>query len=177
MIQFTGRVKGRKSIKLFIDTNYFLQPLGNPRRGEREIDAQTWSASEYAGRTMRNDEAVFGVNFVDGRIKGYPKYNPRSRRPNLMYFRFVRGHKRYGMNQFSDNNDGTVTDAATGLMWQKQDSGQGMDWESALKYAENLTLAGHRDWRLPNIKQVDMIMACDDHYAYLPPIVSNWADP
>ena len=158
LIQFTGRVSGQKAIKPFIDKKYFHQPLGNPSLGEREIDAQTWSATEYVGRTMRNDETVFGVNFVDGRIKGYPKYNPRTRRPNKMYFRYVRGNKYYGINHYIDNKDGTVTDAATGLMWQKSDSGQGMDWEQALRYAENLTLAKYNDWRLQNAKELQSIV-------------------
>ena len=158
LIQFTGRVSGQKAIKPFIDKKYFHQPLGNPSLGEREIDAQTWSATEYVGRTMRNDETVFGVNFVDGRIKGYPKYNPRTRRPNKMYFRYVRGNKYYGINHYIDNKDGTVTDAATGMMWQKSDSGQGMDWEQALRYAENLTLAKYNDWRLPNAKELQSIV-------------------
>ena len=30
------------------------------------------------------------------------------------------------------NNDKTITDTATGLMWSKADSGKGMDWEEAL---------------------------------------------
>lgn len=89
LIQFTGSVKGQKAVDPFIDTKYFNQPLGNSGMGEREIDAQTWSATEYVGRTMGKDETVFGVNFVDGRIKGYPKYNPRTHEPNKMYFRFV----------------------------------------------------------------------------------------
>jgi len=88
LIIFTGRVQGEKAIDFFIDTNYFNQPLGD----EREIDAQTWSSTEYVGRTMQNDETIFGVNFVDGRIKGYPKYDPRTRQPNKMYFRLVRGN-------------------------------------------------------------------------------------
>jgi hypothetical protein len=158
LIQFTGMAKGEKAMKMFIDTGYFKQPLGNTVGGEREIDAQTWSANEYVGRTMRNDETVFGVNFVDGRIKGYPKYNPRNRQPNKMYFRFVRGNPDYGKNIFIDNGDGTITDKATGLMWQKTDSGQGLDWEGALAYAENLELAGHSDWRLPNAKELQGIV-------------------
>jgi hypothetical protein len=158
LILFTGRVEGQHAIAPFIDTKYFDQPLGDPALGEREIDAQTWSATEYVGRTMMNDETVFGVNFVDGRIKGYPKYNPRTRRPNRMYFRFVRGNPGYGKNTFVDNKDGTVTDLATGLMWQKADSGRGMDWQAALKYAEDLTLAGHDDWRLPNAKELQSLV-------------------
>jgi hypothetical protein len=158
LIQFTGKASGQRAIEPFIDTHYFDQPLGDTRSGEREIDAQTWSATEYVGRTMRNDETVFGVNFVDGRIKGYPKYNPRTRQPNRMYFRFVRGVKDYGINTFVDNKNGTVTDAATGLMWQKSDSGLGMNWEKALKYAEDLSLGGYSDWRLPNAKELQSIV-------------------
>ncbi|MBN1522963.1 MAG: DUF1566 domain-containing protein [Spirochaetales bacterium] len=158
LILFTGKVQGEKSITLFIDTSYFTQPLGDPKKGEREIDAQTWSATEYAGKTMNGDATVFGVNFIDGRIKGYPKFDPRTRAPNKMYFRMVRGNPDYGKNSFTDNNDGTVTDHATGLMWQKADSGKGMDWEHALAYAETLSAAGHNDWRLPSAKELQSIV-------------------
>ncbi len=158
LIKFTGKVQGQKAIEPFIDTKYFNQPLGDTRSGERQIDAQTWSATEYVGRTMRNDETVFGVNFVDGRIKGYPKYNPRTRKPNKMYFRFVRGNKAYGKNSFVDNGNGTIMDSATGLMWQQSDSKKGMKWQEALKFAESLELAGHDDWRLPNAKELQSIV-------------------
>jgi len=158
LILFTGRVSGQRAIEPFIDKRYFNQPLGDPRIGEREIDAQTWTSTEYVGRTMRNDKTVFGVNFVDGRIKGYPKYNPRTQRSNKMYFRFVRGNKDYGKNSFIDKGNDTVTDVAAGLMWQKADSGKEMNWEKALEYAENLELGGYSDWRLPNAKELQSIV-------------------
>jgi len=158
LIQFTGRVKGQKAITPFIDTKYFDQPLGDTGEGEREIDAQVWSSTEYVGKTMNKDETVFGVNFVDGRIKGYPKYHPRTNEPNKMYFRYVRGNTGYGVNKLGDNGDGTVSDSATGLTWQKSDSGEGMNWKEALRYAENLTLGGHSDWRLPDAKELQSIV-------------------
>ena len=158
LIQFTGQVKGAKANKLFIDTNYFNQPLGNTKIGEREIDAQTWSSTVYVGKTMRNDATIFGVNFIDGRIKGYPKINKRKRTANTMYFRMVRGNTDYGKNNFIDNGDGTVSDYATGLMWQKADDGIARDWEAALAYSENLELAGYSDWRLPNAKELQSIV-------------------
>ena len=43
-------------------------------------------------------------------------------------------------------------------MWQQADSGVGMDWEAALAYAENSTVAGYNDWRLPNIKELQSIV-------------------
>jgi hypothetical protein len=112
----------------------------------------------YQGKTMGRDETIFGVNFVDGRIKGYPKFNPRSRSPNNMYFRLVRGNPQYGHNNFVDNRDGTVSDLATGLMWQKADSQKGLDWQAALAYSEKLRLANFEDWRLPSAKELQSIV-------------------
>ena len=160
LILFTGKVNGMIPYIRFIDTNYFNQPLGDTTIGERLIDAQTWSSTHYKGLTMDADSTIFGVNFVDGRIKGYPKYKPGSSNtlPSSMYFRMVRGNTQYGINQFVNNGDGTITDNATGLMWQQSDDGNARDWENALLYAENLTLAGYSDWRLPNAKELQSIV-------------------
>ena len=158
LIQFSGRVKGQHSISLFIDTEYFKQPLGDTSKGEREIDAQTWSATEYVGQTMNGNKTVFGVNFVDGRIKGYPVYKKRTHTANTMYFRMVRGNSEYGKNNLIDNEDGTVSDYATGLMWQKADDGKARNWKESLAYAENLELGSYSDWRLPNAKELHSIV-------------------
>lgn len=158
LIQYTGQSGGETANKLFIDEAYFVQPLEDTSKGEREIDAQTWSSTVYKGLTMNNDVTRFGVNFIDGRIKGYPVSDRRTNTERKMYFRLVRGNPEYGKNTFVDNNDGTITDTATGLMWQKADSGTGINWESALQYAQSLTLAGHDDWRLPNAKELQSIV-------------------
>ena len=159
LIRFTGTSGGEKAgDQRFIDTDYFVQPIGDTSKGEREIDAQTWSSTEYVGTTMNNDPTVFGVNFIDGRIKGYAKYSPVSGEPNVMYVRFVRGNTDDGLNDFVDNGNGTITDLATGLVWQTNDSGKGMDWQDALGYANNLELADRDDWRLPNAKELQSIV-------------------
>ncbi len=48
----------------------------------------------------------------------------------------------------TDNGDGTVQDDVTGLIWQ-QDVGGSYVWSDAISYCEDLSLAGHDDWRLP----------------------------
>ena len=160
LILYTGQVKGEVAITKFIDPRYFIQPLGNIAIGEREIDAQTWSSTQYKGLTMNGDSTVFGVNFIDGRIKGYPKYQPGSgnKTGKTMYFRMVRGNTSYGINKFSNNNDGTISDLATGLMWQQADDGIARDWQTAISYAENLVFASYSDWRLPNAKELQSIV-------------------
>ena len=56
----------------FIDTEYFDFAYGDTDAGERIIDAQMASSTTYVGTTMRGAHTMFGVNFADGRIKGYP---------------------------------------------------------------------------------------------------------
>ena len=49
---------------------------------------------------------------------------------------------------FTNNNNGTITDNVTGLMWQQVDGGE-MTFESAVAYCNSLTLGGLSGWRLP----------------------------
>jgi hypothetical protein len=158
LINFDGYCGGRvDDSRPYLDTRYFDFAYGDESEGERIIDCQDWSATQYVGKTMSGNATVFGVNFADGRIKGYPKVFPGGRDAR-MYVRYVRGNPAYGRNDFHDNGDGTITDRATGLMWQKADSGKGMNWGQALAYAANFKLAGHSDWRLPNAKELQSIV-------------------
>ena len=148
--------KDTKNLRPFIDDSVFEFSYGDPARGERVIDSQFATSTKYVSTTMGGNETLFGVNFADGRIKGYPI---NSRRGAKKFFvLYVRGEDNYGVNKFKDNGDGTISDEATGLMWTKADSGQGMDWPTALKYAEGMELAGHSDWRLPNAKELQSIV-------------------
>ena len=64
------------------------------------------------------------------------------------------------------NGDGTVSDTKTGLMWQQSES-EVMDWTAALSYCENLQLANHNDWRLPNRNELQSLV---DYSVYNPSI-------
>ena len=77
--------------------------------------------------------------------------------PLLKHVRAVRGTV-YGINNFTDNKDGTISDNATGLMWPKGDSGKGLNWKDALVYAKNANIADYTDWRLPNVKELQGIV-------------------
>lgn len=76
-------------------------------------------------------------------------------------------------SQFLDNNNGTVTDRKTGLMWKKcveGVSGSNCDsgspggfftWQAALQQPGVINssgFAGYHDWRLPNIKELRSIV-------------------
>ncbi|WP_415718561.1 DUF1566 domain-containing protein [Maridesulfovibrio sp.] len=157
LIDFNGRVMGAGSVLTpFIDTDYFDFKLGDSSKGERLIDCQDWSATTYVGQTMGGNPTAFGVNFADGRIKGYGKTGRGSH--SIKYIRYVRGNPDYGKNAFVNLKNGTVEDKATGLIWQQQDSAKQLNWQEALNYCENLNSAGRIDWRLPNVKELQSIV-------------------
>lgn len=70
---------------------------------------------------------------------------------------------------YTDNGNGTITDDATGLTWQKCSRGQNNDstcsgpnptegnWTSAVDYCNGLNLAG-QDWRLPSRLELETLI-------------------
>ncbi len=156
--------RGATGSRFFLDNRYFdlevpgTEVLENDRFASThrpQMMGQTWSSTIYAGKHWDRDgvEAAFFFNFLDGRIKQAPT---GGRRRGLFY-RCVRG-PRWGDNEFRANRDGTVTDGLSGLMWQRTDSLTASDWPGALNYCENLTQGGHRDWRLPNARELQSLV-------------------
>ena len=127
----------------FIDTGYFTFQYGQPLS-----DAPFISSTPYAG----SGGLVFGVNFADGRVIGYPTGE------QTFFMRYVRGAPGYGMSDLVDNGDGMLSDQASGLTWMQTDSQQALAWADALAYCEVLSWAGNDDWRLPNAKELYSIV-------------------
>lgn len=66
-------------------------------------------------------------------------------------------------DRFTDNGDGTITDNATSLMWPKDATDVGLNmidraWADQIAHIEGLTFAGHSDWRMPNLVELQSII-------------------
>lgn len=72
---------------------------------------------------------------------------------------------------YTDNGNGTISDSATGLIWQKCTARLGITlgncstgslemytWSNAITYCEGLILGSRSDWRLPNINELRSII-------------------
>jgi hypothetical protein len=85
--------------------------------------------------------------------------------------------------RFVDNNDNTISDNLTGLMWAKEDSWQmearWLSWDEASEYSKNMAyqqLAGYNDWRLPE-KEEMLLLIDPDHTIkdkYGKPLATVW---
>jgi len=51
----------------------------------------------------------------------------------------------------------TIVDPFTGLMWQVESSKESMPWQEAMDYASELELGGYNDWRLPTVEELKML--------------------
>ncbi len=60
--------------------------------------------------------------------------------------------------RLTDNNDGTISDPESGLLWTKKDSyadlGKCLTWQESMDYVEKLNTANFSDWRMPTIKEL-----------------------
>jgi hypothetical protein len=50
---------------------------------------------------------------------------------------------------FVSNNDGTVSDIETKLMWAASANDRSVTWPEAKEYCENFSGGGYQDWRMP----------------------------
>ncbi|MFI3210219.1 MAG: DUF1566 domain-containing protein [Peptostreptococcaceae bacterium] len=163
LVDFSGNTGTSSSTSTpYINTDYFVFEYGDAAGEPRFIDSQILTSTIYDSTTLGGSTTVFGFNFADGRIKGYEIDKD-------FYCYYVRGNTHYGQNLFVDNNDETVTDEATGLMWMQNDSGYynagdindgTMNWEDALLYAQEMNeqnFLEYSDWRLPNVKELQSL--------------------
>ena len=94
----------------FIDPTYFNFAWGQTSLGERLIDSQYASSTTFILNPSESGyRKIFGVNFADGRIKGYDEFdslNP-SHPAKTFFVQLVRGNASYGRNDFADNGDQT----------------------------------------------------------------------
>ena len=135
-----------------IDSDYFPNTYGGVFWSEQEV-------------VINNATNAWLVDFNDGsNIASTAKSN--SRRVRLV-------SADTAAVSYTNNNNGTITDNTTGLMWKACDQEQvwndgdpdsctvGTDgtytWTVALTEAQNHTFAGYDDWRLPNIKELTSI--------------------
>ncbi|TCS42703.1 DUF1566 domain-containing protein [Reinekea marinisedimentorum] len=160
---------GLAASKPYIDTEYFDFEYDQ----RMPFAGQFYSSTVYVKNDVQNFtkhgglQGVFGFNFADGHIKSYESGlffdgTEIKKSDNMFvpgcYVRAVRGTTTLYDMEYVDNNDGTVTDQSTGLMWAKDDSGERMNWVEALEYADQSELAGYSDWRLPNAKELQSLV-------------------
>ncbi len=134
---------------VFLPVAVFAGTIQLPQTGQTKCYSYPWTTIPCAG-TGQDGEIQAGVPWPDPRFAvTYCDANAPC------------------ANQSTDcdTNPSTdvVMDKLTGLMWSR--NGKITDWASwngAIHYANNLTLCGYSDWRLPNINEIESLINADE---------------
>ncbi len=120
-----------------------------------------WSSTTIAGVLYMAWVVRFSNGLVDDGNKS-----------NSFCVQAVRGGQSGSFGNFVDNDNGTVTDTATGLMWQKDTAPGTYTWQQALLYCESISLADYHDWRLPNRNELQSIVDYNTYDSSIDPLFS-----
>ncbi|MEZ5512517.1 MAG: DUF1566 domain-containing protein [Steroidobacteraceae bacterium] len=120
-------------------------------------------AEAYLADPLDNEDGGFSLETTDESVEAPSQLCDQSPDPQ----------------RFDVRGDGTTVDRRTGLMWQRCPVGMTLndqgtadifddtcaasaeianDWQSALQAANDDTTAGHQDWRLPDVKELESIV-------------------
>jgi hypothetical protein len=87
----------------------------------------------------------------------------------------IRGMLAKTKGRFVEKEENTITDTKTGLTWSMMDSqlelNECMDYKSAQKYVNNLSIGKYQDWRLPSVKELTGIYKTEP---FFPSWVTKW---
>jgi hypothetical protein len=89
----------------------------------------------------------------------------RSLKAHNFYDRVLNEHGSFA-NDFVDNGNGTITDRATGLMWEGGGSPSSRIFKRSKFYVRKLNedkFAGYSDWRLPTVEELASLLKKDDN--------------
>ena len=169
-----------------IDTNYFPYALTSPYQwywtshlnvdpdvntggGSSTSNYFAWTYGSATGNTRSGTGAVVGTTDRSNYVRLVSSSTA------------VASHfSDYSDSRYTDNLDGTISDAQTGLMWMQCSYGQAYDggdtnadgficegsptfgsWQQAFAWAADSnanSTYGYNDWRLPNIKELGSIV-------------------
>jgi hypothetical protein len=140
------RIPTRKELLSIVD--YSVPEPGPTVNAASFLPTSAASYWSYNTASVGYMSQAWGVSFRTGKTATEYEYS-------YMMLRCVRGPQ---VNQsLTNNNDGTITDNNTGLMWQRGETGA-KSWSDALAACNALSLANYTDWRLPNVRELVSIL-------------------
>jgi hypothetical protein len=148
---------GSYKVGLYLSTDKEIDPAA-----DRLLDKVTFSTGLAPGEIRKATAKVLvPINGLSGSYY-YGAIVATSKKASSKQVSLVR----YSL---ADDND-TVKDHQSGLVWQRAEDGETRNWADAKEYCRDLVLGGHDDWRLPRIDELGAIVDYSRYYPAIDPV-------
>jgi hypothetical protein len=154
---------GHYQVDLYLSTDKTIDPAA-----ERLLKNVTFSKELEPGQIRRTTTKVLvPVNGLSGKYY-YGAVVGSSKKASS---------KQVSLGRYSlEDDNATVKDHKTGLVWQRVDDGQYRDWEVAKQYCKDLVLGGKTDWRLPSLYELETTIDYSRYDPTIDPLFSCRSD-
>jgi hypothetical protein len=151
------RLPNRNELQSIVDYRWH-HPAIDSRSFPNVIGGNFWTSTTD---TFSSPAYAYAVDFTGGAVYSHGKAD------NSFQMLAVRGGSQAVPEEtfFQDNQNGTVTDSRTGLVWlqapldmDNDGASDALTWQAALAGAAALEKAGFTDWRLPNRNELQSIV-------------------
>lgn len=136
-------ISGLALLILMVIGGYLYIDRGPAKTAVQKVSSTITGIMEAsAAKSLRSKPAIIADSIQANRLFGLNK--------NWRPIKYV-------ANQFKENGNRTVSDFATGLMWQQGGSDKAMNLPDTRRYVEQLNRerwAGYSNWRLPTINEL-----------------------
>ncbi|MBN2123544.1 MAG: DUF1566 domain-containing protein [Deltaproteobacteria bacterium] len=126
-------------------------------RENQQTDAAQGGQERFETASLQTGDQRKKESLLRGEPDKLRAYNIRDMIKKYNFFVTPDNEKGDFPNEFVDNGDGTVTDRATGLMWQQEGSRFDLYYSQAEDLVSDLNekkFAGHGDWRIPTLEEL-----------------------
>jgi hypothetical protein len=157
---------GAYQVGLYLSTDNTIDPAT-----DRLLKNVTFSTGVAPGITKKTTSTVVIPNYHVNGLSGKYYYGAvvaTSKKASSKQVSIVR-------YSFADNN-ATVIDYKTGLIWQQADDALKRVWGNASLYCAELVLGGYEDWRLPSVDELETIVDYARFRPAIDPVFSCLSD-
>ncbi|MCP4107968.1 MAG: DUF1566 domain-containing protein [Desulfobacteraceae bacterium] len=157
-------LRDEKQLGMTTTDEYVDKEKLDAEKAEYRVEQEGADGAKYSSNTVSvsdSETTVAGIYRLRSKPKTLSDDDVKAMLKNHNFYDRDWNNSGNFKNSFMNNEDGTVTDTVTGLMWQKSGSDAYITYDKAQAYIDDLNnrkFADYNDWRLPTLEELASLL-------------------